>query len=60
MNISEGTLLFEIWKFCVVVLMGLAVLAFGLTPFNMHYRDKKSKGQLDPNKSFLENFFSIP
>lgn len=59
MDISEGTLLFGIWKFIVVVIMGLSVLAFALTPFNMHYRDRKAKGQLDPNKSFIENFFFL-
>ena len=38
----------------------LCVIGFILTPYNMNYRDKKHRGELDPNKSPIENFFSIP
>ena len=56
----EGTLLYELWKYIGSLLILLAVIGFILTPYDMNYRHKKYHGELDPKKSFLENFFSIP
>ena len=56
----EGTFWYELWKYTAFLITGLCVLAFVLTPFNMIYRSKRYRGELDPKKSFLENFFSIP
>ncbi|NQY81260.1 MAG: hypothetical protein HRT47_13210 [Candidatus Caenarcaniphilales bacterium] len=36
----------------------LLVLSFPGLVFFHEYKHKKAKGKLDPNKSFLENFFS--
>ena len=40
----------------VVVYLGFLIMI--LFPFSMNYTGNKAKGKLDPNKPFLENFFS--
>ena len=42
-----------------IIISGLVSMgALGLMPFYVKYRVTKKDGELDPNKSFLENFFS--
>mgnify|MGYP001555408865 CR=1 FL=1 len=40
----------------VLIYLGITIIL--LFPFSMNYTGNKAKGKLDPNKSFLENFFS--
>ena len=42
----------------IIVYSIFSVSLLLLTPFYMKYRVNKKDGELDPNKSFLENFFS--
>ncbi|NQY81252.1 MAG: hypothetical protein HRT47_13170 [Candidatus Caenarcaniphilales bacterium] len=46
----------------IQVIMGFLIISIFTLPIifvgNSFYKQKKKLGKLDPNKSFLENFFS--
>ncbi|NQY81271.1 MAG: hypothetical protein HRT47_13265 [Candidatus Caenarcaniphilales bacterium] len=42
----------------MIIFSILSISTLVLTPFYMKYKVTKRDGELDPNKSFLENFFS--
>ena len=51
---------FELIKTVIgVIVFAISFGLFLLHPFNLCYQSKKRTGRLDPNKSFLENFFSV-
>ncbi|NQY81256.1 MAG: hypothetical protein HRT47_13190 [Candidatus Caenarcaniphilales bacterium] len=48
--------LLENFLYIITIFIGVSVFYIGLQ--NMSYKRKKLNDELDPNKSFLENFFS--
>ena len=48
--------LLENFIYMITMIIGVSIFFIGLQ--NMIYKRKKANNELDPNKSFVENFFS--